>query len=94
MGYDKKYIAIAVAILAALVIFYAGTRYEKMRITSAEKKSAATNDSTTSKKGKKNTPATTEVAPNVTDQSAAESATPAPAKTAAPKTTTPAYPAK
>ena len=50
MGYDKKIVAIVVAVILAFVIFYAGTRYEKMRIISAQQKSAAQN--TEPKKGK------------------------------------------
>jgi cytoskeletal protein RodZ len=86
MGYDKKYIAIAVAVLAALVIFYAGTRYEKMRIVAGQKKSDSATSSTKKTKAPKSTPAATDVAP--ADATTSTTTTPAPATTTAPKATT------
>ena len=77
MGYEKKYLAIAIAILAALVIFYAGTRYEKMRINSG--KGGSTTSAT--KKVKAPKPAAT----------ASGEVTPTPVETTSP-TTAPAAP--
>jgi hypothetical protein len=65
MGYNKKIVAIAVLVLAGLVIFYAGTRYEKMRINSAISKNAKTEEKPSSKKNKTApaTPIETQTAP-------------------------------
>jgi len=56
-GYNKKTLAIVVLVILAGVIFYAGTRYEKMRLSHLKGSSASVSNSAIKKNGSKKQPA-------------------------------------
>ena len=63
-GYNKKTLAIVVLVILAGVIFYAGTRYEKMRLSHLKNSPANVSNSTTKKSGSKKQSAVMPQQPN------------------------------